>query len=98
MVYISLSFSFLMNILGQKYECAKRWNVHCVTTQWFFDSVEKGFCQDESIYKTEPRPETKTLPDTSTPTGQINTIDSRSLWDSSKQSFLRQFTVLELIC
>uniref|UniRef100_A0A8D1GQ87 BRCT domain-containing protein n=1 Tax=Sus scrofa TaxID=9823 RepID=A0A8D1GQ87_PIG len=60
---------------GQKYECAKRWNVHCVTTQWFFDSVEKGFCQDESIYKTEPRPETKTLPDTSTPTGQINTID-----------------------
>ncbi|XP_059018623.1 DNA topoisomerase 2-binding protein 1 isoform X2 [Mustela lutreola] len=63
---------------GQKYECAKRWNVHCVTTQWFFDSVDKGFCQDESIYKTEPRPETKTVPDTSTPTGQINTVDNVS--------------------
>ncbi|XP_064443595.1 DNA topoisomerase 2-binding protein 1 isoform X2 [Mirounga angustirostris] len=63
---------------GQKYECAKRWNVHCVTTQWFFDSVDRGFCQDESIYKTEPRPETKTVPDTSTPTGQINTVDNVS--------------------
>nr|XP_025871248.1 DNA topoisomerase 2-binding protein 1 isoform X3 [Vulpes vulpes] len=63
---------------GQKYECAKRWNVHCVTTQWFFDSVDKGFCQDESIYKTEPRPETKTMPDTSTPTGQIHTVDNVS--------------------
>ncbi|XP_035583143.1 DNA topoisomerase 2-binding protein 1 isoform X2 [Zalophus californianus] len=63
---------------GQKYECAKRWNVHCVTTQWFFDSVDKGFCQDESIYKTEPRPETKTVPDTSTPTGRINTVDNVS--------------------
>ncbi|XP_014645004.1 PREDICTED: DNA topoisomerase 2-binding protein 1 isoform X2 [Ceratotherium simum simum] len=63
---------------GQKYECAKRWNVHCVTTKWFFDSVEKGFCQDESIYRTEPRPETRTMPDTSTPTGQINTVDNVS--------------------
>ena len=52
-----------------------------MTTQWFFDSVEKGFCQDESMYKTEPRSETKSMPDTSTPTGQINTIDSKSLWD-----------------
>ncbi|KAM7063258.1 DNA topoisomerase 2-binding protein 1 isoform 2-T2 [Molossus nigricans] len=63
---------------GQKYECAKRWNVHCVTTQWFFDSVEKGFCQDESIYKTESRPETNAMPDTSTPAGQINTINNVS--------------------
>ncbi|XP_045712815.1 DNA topoisomerase 2-binding protein 1 isoform X3 [Phyllostomus hastatus] len=68
---------------GQKYECAKRWNVHCVTTQWFFDSVEKGFCQDESMYKIEPRPETKTMPDTSTPTGQVNTGGSRTLSDVS---------------
>lgn len=80
-ISLSLCFSFLMNIIGQKYECARRWNVHCVTVQWFFDSVEKGFCQDESIYKTEPRPETKTMPDTSTPTGQINTPNSKSLSD-----------------
>lgn len=76
---VCISLSLFLN-KGQKYECAKRWNVHCVTTQWFFDSVEKGFCQDESMYKIEPRPETKTMPDTSTPTGQVNTGDSKSHW------------------
>ncbi|MEQ2202489.1 hypothetical protein XENOCAPTIV_003155 [Xenoophorus captivus] len=33
---------------GQKYECAKKWNVFCVSLHWLFDSIEKGFCQDES--------------------------------------------------
>ncbi|XP_034850809.1 DNA topoisomerase 2-binding protein 1 isoform X2 [Mirounga leonina] len=83
---------------GQKYECAKRWNVHCVTTQWFFDSVDKGFCQDESIYKTEPRPETKTVPDTSTPTGQINTVDSRTLSDVSHISNISASCINESMC
>nr|XP_002814104.3 DNA topoisomerase 2-binding protein 1 isoform X4 [Pongo abelii]XP_054408622.1 DNA topoisomerase 2-binding protein 1 isoform X4 [Pongo abelii] len=83
---------------GQKYECAKRWNVHCVTTQWFFDSIEKGFCQDESIYKTEPRPEAKTMPNSSTPTGQINTIDSRTLSDVSNISNINASCVSESIC
>ncbi|KAF6313663.1 DNA topoisomerase II binding protein 1 [Rhinolophus ferrumequinum] len=78
---------------GQKYECAKRWNVHCVTPQWFFDSVEKGFCQDESIYKTEPKPETKTVPDTSTPAGQIHTID-----DVSHISNINASCISESIC
>ncbi|XP_022370850.1 DNA topoisomerase 2-binding protein 1 isoform X4 [Enhydra lutris kenyoni] len=87
---------------GQKYECAKRWNVHCVTTQWFFDSVDKGFCQDESIYKTEPRSETKTVPDTSTPTGQINTVDSkfqcRTLSDVSHISNINASCINESMC
>ncbi|XP_017821347.2 DNA topoisomerase 2-binding protein 1 isoform X2 [Callithrix jacchus] len=83
---------------GQKYECAKRWNVHCVTTQWFFDSVEKGFCQDESMYKTEPRPEAKTMPNSSTPTGQINTIDSRTLSDVSNISNINASCISESIC
>ncbi|XP_027954986.1 DNA topoisomerase 2-binding protein 1 isoform X4 [Eumetopias jubatus] len=83
---------------GQKYECAKRWNVHCVTTQWFFDSVDKGFCQDESIYKTEPRPETKTVPDTSTPTGRINTVDSRTLSDVSHISNISASCINESMC
>uniref|UniRef100_A0A2K6G5P2 DNA topoisomerase 2-binding protein 1 n=1 Tax=Propithecus coquereli TaxID=379532 RepID=A0A2K6G5P2_PROCO len=83
---------------GQKYECAKRWNVHCVTTQWFFDSVDKGFCQDEFIYKTEPRPATKTMPDTSTPAGQINTIDSRTLSDVSHISNINASCINESIC
>ncbi|KAM5313641.1 DNA topoisomerase 2-binding protein 1 isoform 3-T3 [Glossophaga mutica] len=83
---------------GQKYECAKRWNVHCVTTQWFFDSVEKGSCQDESMYKIEPRPETKTMPDTSTPTGQINTGDSRTLSDVSHISNITASCINESMC
>ncbi|XP_066206563.1 DNA topoisomerase 2-binding protein 1 isoform X1 [Saccopteryx leptura] len=82
---------------GQKYECAKRWNVHCVTTQWFFDSVEKGFCQDESIYKTEPRAETNTLPDTSTPAGQVNRLDSRTLSDVSHISNISASCVNESV-
>ncbi|XP_006169340.1 DNA topoisomerase 2-binding protein 1 isoform X2 [Tupaia chinensis] len=83
---------------GQKYECAKRWNVHCVTMQWFFDSVEKGFCQDESMYKAEPRPEAKPMPDTSTPTGHINIIDSRTLSDVSHISNINASCVSESIC
>uniref|UniRef100_A0A5F9DGV6 DNA topoisomerase 2-binding protein 1 n=1 Tax=Oryctolagus cuniculus TaxID=9986 RepID=A0A5F9DGV6_RABIT len=82
---------------GQKYECAKRWNVHCVSTQWFFDSIEKGFCQDESIYKMEPKPEAKTVPDTSTPTGQSNTIDNRTLSDVSHISNINSSCINESI-
>ncbi|KAM9307682.1 DNA topoisomerase 2-binding protein 1 [Gastrophryne carolinensis] len=66
---------------GQKYECARKWNVHCVSIQWFFDSIEKGFCQDESIYKTEPASSAKIMPETSTPTG--SKPDNRALSDVS---------------
>uniref|UniRef100_A0A8C8CSU8 BRCT domain-containing protein n=1 Tax=Oncorhynchus tshawytscha TaxID=74940 RepID=A0A8C8CSU8_ONCTS len=38
---------------GQKYECAQKWNVFCVSLHWLFDSIEKGFCQDESRYTVE---------------------------------------------
>ncbi|XP_005368507.1 DNA topoisomerase 2-binding protein 1 isoform X1 [Microtus ochrogaster] len=81
---------------GQKYECAKRWNVHCVTLQWFHDSIEKGFCQDESIYKAEPRAEVKTVPDTSTPTGQSNAAaESRTLADVSHISNINSSCINE---
>ncbi|XP_037700609.1 DNA topoisomerase 2-binding protein 1 isoform X3 [Choloepus didactylus] len=93
-----LYFFLITSLRGQKYECAKRWNVHCVTTQWFFDSVEKGFCQDESIYKTEPRPETKIMPETSTPTGQVNTIDSHTLSDVSHISNISASCISESMC
>uniref|UniRef100_A0A8C4RPB5 DNA topoisomerase II binding protein 1 n=1 Tax=Erpetoichthys calabaricus TaxID=27687 RepID=A0A8C4RPB5_ERPCA len=53
---------------GQKYECALKWNVYCVSIHWFFNSIDKGFCQDESMYKVEPS-EKKQRPNTSTPTG-----------------------------
>ncbi|KAI5617083.1 DNA topoisomerase 2-binding protein 1 isoform X1 [Silurus asotus] len=57
---------------GQKYEFAKKWNVYCVSIHWLFDSIEKGFCQDESRYAVEredKRKEKHGRPNTSTPTG-----------------------------
>ncbi|KTG28176.1 hypothetical protein cypCar_00019978 [Cyprinus carpio] len=41
---------------GQKYEFARKWNVFCVSLHWLFDSIEKGFCQDESRYAVEQGP------------------------------------------
>uniref|UniRef100_A0A8C2XKE7 DNA topoisomerase II binding protein 1 n=1 Tax=Cyclopterus lumpus TaxID=8103 RepID=A0A8C2XKE7_CYCLU len=53
---------------GQKYECARKWNVYCVSLHWLFDSIEKGFCQDESRYTVERNASKTTRPHTSTPT------------------------------
>ncbi|XP_075683232.1 DNA topoisomerase 2-binding protein 1 [Rhinoderma darwinii] len=69
---------------GQKYECARKWNVHCVSIQWFFDSIERGFCQDESMYKMEPV--LSAMPETSTPTNSTNKLDNRTLSDVSNIS------------
>nr|XP_033785877.1 DNA topoisomerase 2-binding protein 1 isoform X2 [Geotrypetes seraphini] len=68
---------------GQKYECAKKWNIHCVSIQWFFDSIERGFCQDESMYYPENLTETKSMPGTSTPTGDASKPESHTLSDVS---------------
>uniref|UniRef100_A0A669EPE2 DNA topoisomerase II binding protein 1 n=1 Tax=Oreochromis niloticus TaxID=8128 RepID=A0A669EPE2_ORENI len=54
---------------GQKYECARKWNVYCVSLHWLFDSIEKGYCQDESRYTVERNASKTTRPHTSTPTG-----------------------------
>uniref|UniRef100_A0A4W4ETD9 BRCT domain-containing protein n=1 Tax=Electrophorus electricus TaxID=8005 RepID=A0A4W4ETD9_ELEEL len=58
---------------GQKYEFARKWNVYCVSLHWLFDSIEKGFSQDESRYAVERegkrRAEESGRPNTSTPTG-----------------------------
>nr|AAP03894.2 Xmus101 [Xenopus laevis] len=71
---------------GQKYECARKWIVHCISVQWFFDSIEKGFCQDETMYKIEPASTIKSVPDTSTPTGGNSKPNSRTLYDVSQIS------------
>uniref|UniRef100_H9G8W3 DNA topoisomerase II binding protein 1 n=1 Tax=Anolis carolinensis TaxID=28377 RepID=H9G8W3_ANOCA len=68
---------------GQKYECARRWNIHCVSMQWFFDSIEKGFCQDESMYTVIPKSKQENAPNTSTPTSQASNLDSRTFSDVS---------------
>lgn len=43
--------------------------MYCVSLHWLFDSIEKGFCQDESRYTVECNTSKSTRPHTSTPTG-----------------------------
>ncbi|XP_074844363.1 DNA topoisomerase 2-binding protein 1 isoform X2 [Carettochelys insculpta] len=83
---------------GQKYECAKKWNVQCVSIQWFFDSIENGFCQDEAIYKTESVQKQNTTPSTSTPTSQATKPDSRTLSDVSHISNISLNPINETAC
>uniref|UniRef100_A0A672J094 DNA topoisomerase II binding protein 1 n=1 Tax=Salarias fasciatus TaxID=181472 RepID=A0A672J094_SALFA len=63
---------------GQKYECARKWNVYCVSLHWLFDSIEKGFCQDESRYTVKHSTSKNKQPNTSTPTA-TNKEDVSSL-------------------
>lgn len=37
--------------VGEKYHYAKRWKVAIVTSQWLFDSLDKGYAQEEAGYK-----------------------------------------------
>lgn len=43
--------------------------MYCVSLHWLFDSIEKGFCQDESRYIVQCNAAKSTRPHTSTPTG-----------------------------
>ncbi|CAM5092778.1 unnamed protein product [Eretmochelys imbricata] len=83
---------------GQKYECAKKWNVQCVSIPWFFDSIENGFCQDEAMYKTESVQKQNTTPSTSTPTSQASKPDSRTLSDVSHISNISLNGINETAC
>ncbi|XP_007421791.1 DNA topoisomerase 2-binding protein 1 isoform X1 [Python bivittatus] len=83
---------------GQKYECARRWNVHCISMQWFFDSIEKGFCQDESMYLMVPGTKQNSAPSTSTPTSQASKPDSRTLSDVSHISNINLSDINETSC
>ncbi|XP_030062412.1 DNA topoisomerase 2-binding protein 1 isoform X2 [Microcaecilia unicolor] len=82
---------------GQKYECAKKWNVHCVSIQWFFDSIERGFCQDESMYMPENLTETKSMPGTSTPTSDSGKPDCHTLSDVSHISNISMSCINESV-
>ena len=39
---------------GQKYSYARRWKLHCVSTQWIYDCVKCGYSLDEVSYYTLP--------------------------------------------
>ncbi|XP_030623391.1 DNA topoisomerase 2-binding protein 1 [Chanos chanos] len=64
---------------GQKYECARKWNVYCISIHWLFDSIEKGYCQDESRYQVGRGAKKTGRPTTSTPTGTNSKEDGPSL-------------------
>ncbi|XP_044031871.1 DNA topoisomerase 2-binding protein 1 [Siniperca chuatsi] len=78
---------------GQKYECARKWNVYCVSLHWLFDSIEKGFCQDESRYIVESNASKTTRPHTSTPTGTSKKEEGPSLLGLSHISVNASLTV-----
>ncbi|KAM6971020.1 DNA topoisomerase 2-binding protein 1 [Tautogolabrus adspersus] len=78
---------------GQKYECARKWNVYCVSLHWLFDSIEKGFCQDESRYTVERNAAKQTRPHTSTPTGTSKKEDGPSLLGLSHISVNASMTI-----
>ncbi|XP_074756761.1 DNA topoisomerase 2-binding protein 1 isoform X2 [Athene noctua] len=83
---------------GQKYECAKKWNVHCVSVQWFSDSIEKGFCQDETMYKIEAGSKLSNTPSTSTPTHHASKPNNHMLSDVSHISSINLSGVNETAC
>jgi hypothetical protein len=39
-----------MYVVGMKYRYAKQWGIHCVSAQWFHDSVEAGYSMPEADY------------------------------------------------
>ncbi|XP_053198705.1 DNA topoisomerase 2-binding protein 1 [Scomber japonicus] len=78
---------------GQKYECARKWNVYCVSLHWLFDSIEKGFCQDESRYTVERNASKSTRPHTSTPTGIGKKDEGSSLLGLSHISVNASMTI-----
>ncbi|KAI1242895.1 hypothetical protein IHE44_0000452 [Lamprotornis superbus] len=83
---------------GQKYECAKKWNVHCVSVQWFSDSIKKGFCQDETMYKIETGSKLSNAPSTSTPTNDTSKPPNHALSDVSHISNINSSGVNETAC
>ncbi|XP_031962336.1 DNA topoisomerase 2-binding protein 1 isoform X2 [Corvus moneduloides] len=83
---------------GQKYECARKWNVHCVSVQWFSDSIKKGFCQDETMYRIEAGSKLHNAPSTSTPTNDTSKPHNHTLSDVSHISNINLSGVNETAC
>ena len=61
---VGLRFKQLMSKLmclftGQKYEFALKWKLKIVRSEWLYESIEKGFCQDETKYEVKSQPSDK---------------------------------------
>lgn len=48
-IYI-MQCTCVLHPLGTKYRYAKQWGIHCVSAQWFHDSVEAGYSMLEVDY------------------------------------------------
>ena len=44
-------------LTGTKYKYARQWKIYCVTPQWFYDSIQTGYCQAEGDYDVDTPPE-----------------------------------------
>ena len=52
---------------GDKYKYAKKWKIPCISSDWVFDSIEKGYCLKTEGYRVD-----SARGSTSTPTKVIN--------------------------
>ena len=39
---------------GEKYDYARQWKIHCVSSEWFYDCIKEGHWIDESSYEISP--------------------------------------------
>lgn len=54
---------------GDKYSHAKKWNIPCLTSDWVFDCIEKGYCLNTDTYRVD-----RGKASSSTPTKQDQTM------------------------
>ncbi|XP_053372869.1 DNA topoisomerase 2-binding protein 1-A-like [Mercenaria mercenaria] len=52
---------------GQKYNFALKWEIHVVRSEWLYESIEKGYCQDEKNYPVDNSDNDRRHMKTSTP-------------------------------
>merc|ERR1711944_97364 len=53
---------------GDKYKYAKKWKIPCISSDWVFDSIEKGYCLHTEGYRVDQG----RTGSTSTPTKDIS--------------------------
>ncbi len=61
---------------GPKYEFARKWKIHCVSSKWFFDSIEKNFCQDENLYRVDADVQATSTPNGVAASSRLSAVTS----------------------
>ena len=47
---------------GQKYNYARKWKIPCVSPDWVFVSIEKGFCQSTTPFRIDQQQQKASSP------------------------------------